>query len=365
MFLLIFRTIFVVVGGGVGFYMVEYLGNNYLKGNYLLWGEICGFVALGIIGYFVGGSVGRKIIREISIVGKRVRKIPGNNFVVGSVGLFFGLVVGLLVSIALKPIPFIGSFLPIVVAVIFTYAGIILALKNKGVIVSLLRLDRRKKSQEEEVEFSIEGNGKYYGTAKPKILDTSCIIDGRISDIAGTGFLEGKFIIPGFVVNELQDIADSPDNIKRMRGRSGLDILQKIQDNKKIDAKILEKDYPSIKDVDSKLIKLSRELSGVIITTDFNLNKVAKLKGVGVLNINDLSTAVKMIVLPGEKMSVEVVKEGKEKDQGVAYLSDGTMIVVEGGRNLVGKEVEVLITGILQTPAGRMVFSKISSDVNQ
>lgn len=361
MFLIIFRTIFVVVGGSVGFYFLDFFGKDYLKGNLLLLGQVVGFVVLGIVGYFAGGAVGKKVINDINIVGKSVKKIPGNNIVVGVIGLFLSLIIALLVSITLKPIPFIGVFLPILIVVIFSYVGIIFALKNKKIIVSLLRMDRRKR-QESSLEVSAEDDGEYYGKARPKILDTSCIIDGRISDIAGTGFIEGKFIIPGFVVNELQDIADSEDNIKRTRGRTGLDVLQKIQDNKKIDAQIIEKEYRNIKSVDSKLIELSKELNGVIVTTDFNLNKVAKLKGTEVLNINDLSTAVKMVVLPGEKMTVEIVKEGKEKDQGIAYLSDGTMIVVEGGRDLVGEDVDVYITGILQTSAGRMVFSKISDD---
>lgn len=362
MYLFILRIIFAAVGGGIGYYSISYFGENYLKGIFLLIGEIGGFIFFGLIGYFAGGFVGRKIINNIRLAGERAKKIPGNNLVVSILGLFAGLVIGSLISIALRFIPFLGSFLPIIIVMIFSYMGIIVALNNKSVVVSLLGLRKLERKLSEPIEFLVENDGKYYKIARPKIMDTSCIIDGRISDIAGTGFLEGKFVIPSFVVSELQTIADSEDSIKRVRGRAGLDVLQKIQGNRKVDVEILEKDYPELKDVDSKIIRLAKELNGVIFTTDLNLCKVAKLKGVDVLNINDLSTAVKMMVLPGEKVNVEVVKEGKEKDQGVAYLSDGTMIVVEGGKNLVGKEIEVLITGILQTPAGRMVFSKISND---
>ncbi|MBC7332982.1 MAG: TRAM domain-containing protein [Actinobacteria bacterium] len=362
MYLIILRIIFAVIGGGIGYYAVSYFGENYLKGNFLLVGEIGGFILFGIVSYFVAGFAGRRIVSNIRAAGERARKIPGSNLVVGVVGLFAGLVIGSLISIALRFLPFLGSFLPIIVVIIFSYIGIIVALNNKSVVVSLLGLRRTDRRLHDQLEFPFDGNGKYYKIARPKILDTSCIIDGRISEIVGTGFLEGKFIIPNFIVGELQEIADSEDSIKRVRGRSGLDALQKIQGSKKVDVEILEKDYPDLKSVDSKIIKLARELKGVILTTDLNLCKVARLKGVDVLNINDLSTALKMMVLPGEKLNVEIVKEGKEKDQGVAYLSDGTMIVVEGGKSLVGREIEVLITGVLQTPAGRMVFSKISSD---
>lgn len=195
--------------------------------------------------------------------------------------------------------------------------------------------------------------------ATPKILDTSVIIDGRIVDILRTGFIEGRIVIPIFVLDELRHIADSSDALKRNRGRRGLDILNEIQENLAVQVDIVEKDYKTIKEVDSKLIKLAEELGGCLITNDYNLNKVASFQKTTVLNINELANAVKPVVLPGEEMQVLVVKEGKEDAQGIGYLNDGTMIVVEGGRKYVGEMMEVVVTTVLQTAAGRMIFTKL------
>ncbi len=195
--------------------------------------------------------------------------------------------------------------------------------------------------------------------ATPKILDTSVIIDGRIVDILKTGFIEGRIVIPVFVLEELRHIADSSDGLKRNRGRRGLDILNEIQENLSVEVDIVEKDYKSIKEVDSKLIKLAEELNGALVTNDYNLNKVASFQKMTVLNINELANAVKPIVLPGEEMHILVVKEGKEDTQGIGYLNDGTMIVVEGGRKYMGKMIDVVVTTVLQTAAGRMIFTKL------
>jgi len=191
-----------------------------------------------------------------------------------------------------------------------------------------------------------------------KILDTSVIIDGRIADICKTGFIEGTLVIPEFVLEELQHIADSSDLLKRNRGRRGLDILNKIQ--KELDVRVLiyEEAVEEAGEVDSKLVKLAKAMRGKVVTNDFNLNKVCELQGVSVLNINDLANAVKPVVLPGEEIVVQVIKDGKEHGQGVAYLDDGTMIVVEGGRDYIGTTMEVLVTSVLQTSAGRMIFAK-------
>ena len=191
-----------------------------------------------------------------------------------------------------------------------------------------------------------------------KILDTSVIIDGRIADICQTGFLEGTIVIPQFVLNELQHIADSSDALKRNRGRRGLDILNRIQKELPIKVEMYEGDFEDIHEVDSKLVKLAKISGGIVVTNDFNLNKVCEFQNVAVLNINDLANAVKPVVLPGEEMSVQVIKDGKEYNQGVAYLDDGTMIVVEGGRDYIGKRIDVVVTSVLQTSAGRMIFAK-------
>jgi uncharacterized protein YacL len=197
---------------------------------------------------------------------------------------------------------------------------------------------------------------------RAKILDTSVIIDGRISDITETGFLEGPLLIPQFVLNELQHIADSSDPVKRTRGKRGLEVLQHIQKQANVDVRIVDKDYPSVREVDAKLIELAKEVQGKIITNDSNLNKVAQLQGIEVLNINALANSLKPVVLPGEEMNVKILKEGKEMGQGVAYLDDGTMIVVDNGRKQIGKTLDVMVTSVLQTPAGRMIFARLKED---
>ena len=192
-----------------------------------------------------------------------------------------------------------------------------------------------------------------------KILDTSVIIDGRIADVAETGFLTGTLIVPQFILRELQQVADSPDSSKRQRGRRGLDMLNRLQNNASLDIQISETDFPSVREVDLKLIELGKQLDAVIVTNDFNLNKVAQLRGVNVLNINELANALKPVVLPGEAMRVFILKEGKEYNQGVAYLDDGTMVVVDNARRLIGKNADIAVTSVLQTTAGKMIFGKI------
>lgn len=216
----------------------------------------------------------------------------------------------------------------------------------------------------EEIQFS--GWNPFSKSAprgeRAKILDTSVIIDGRISDITETGFLEGPLLIPQFVLNELQHIADSSDPVKRTRGKRGLEVLQHIQKQANVDVRIVDKDYPSVREVDAKLIELAKEVQGKIITNDSNLNKVAQLQGIEVLNINALANSLKPVVLPGEEMNVKILKEGKEMGQGVAYLDDGTMIVVDNGRKQIGKTLDVMVTSVLQTPAGRMIFARLKED---
>ena len=192
-----------------------------------------------------------------------------------------------------------------------------------------------------------------------KILDTSVIIDGRIADVAETGFLGGSLIIPNFILAELQQVADSPDSSKRQRGRRGLDMLQRLRNNSKLDIQIVETDFPAVKEVDLKLIELGMQLDAVIVTNDFNLNKVSQLRGVEVLNINELANALKPVVLPGEAMRVFILKEGKEYNQGVAYLDDGTMVVVDNARRLIGKTADIAVTSVLQTTAGKMIFGRL------
>ncbi len=196
-----------------------------------------------------------------------------------------------------------------------------------------------------------------------KILDTSVIIDGRIADICDTGFIEGTIVVPQFVLQELQQIADSLDQLKRQRGRRGLDILDHLQRSSQVSVVISELDFPEVKDVDSKLMELARQLDGKIITNDINLNKVAKLRGIDVLNINELANALRPVVLPGETMKVFILKEGKEKDQGVGYLDDGTMVVVDNSRRMIGQTIDITVTSVLQTTVGKMIFGRFNEEV--
>jgi len=198
-----------------------------------------------------------------------------------------------------------------------------------------------------------------------KILDTSVIIDGRIADITETGFVEGPLLIPQFVLSELQHIADSSDPVKRTRGKRGLEILHHIQKQVNVDVRIVDNDYPAVKEVDAKLIELAKEVRGKIVTNDSNLNKVAELQGIEVLNINELANSLKPVVLPGEEMNVKIMKEGKEMGQGVAYLDDGTMIVVDNGKRQIGKIIDVIVTSVLQTPAGRMIFARLKEEAGK
>ncbi|MBM3789689.1 MAG: TRAM domain-containing protein, partial [Acidobacteria bacterium] len=195
-----------------------------------------------------------------------------------------------------------------------------------------------------------------------KVLDTSVIIDGRVADICKTGFMEGTLVVPHFVLRELQQIADSADSIKRNRGRRGLDILEKMKTVPGLTIQVMEKDYPEVREVDLKLIELAKDLGAKIVTNDFNLNKVSQLRGVDVLNINELANSLKPVVLPGETMKVFVLKEGKEYNQGVAYLDDGTMVVVDNARRMIGKTIETQVTSVLQTTAGKMIFGRFSDD---
>jgi len=277
-----------------------------------------------------------------------LKKVDFGTLIGGLLGLSSGLLFAALVFIPIKVLVredmVAASF---VLKGIFGYGGLLIGLRRgKGITLQGIFRMFRGKGFEENL----------------KILDTSVIIDGRIADICETGFLEGVFVVPQFILQELQYIADSQDSIKRARGRRGLDVLHKIQKMTNITVKIVEEDFPKIKEVDSKLVALGQLLNAKIITNDFNLNKVAQLQGVSVLNINELANSLKPVVLPGETMRVFVLKEGKEYNQGVAYLDDGTMVVVENGRKSMGKNAEVAVTSVLQTTAGRMIFAKTRED---
>lgn len=268
-------------------------------------------------------------------------------------GLLLGLIIGhlMVMGISFIPLPFSEAVLNKLKAIVYhltTFSIMIFFVIHNEDMVIL------NKILPEKLDKLKSGNISY------KIVDTSTIIDGRIFDICDTGFIEGILVVPHFVINELQMVADSKDSIKRNRGRRGLDILNKMQKDKVIMVKIIDTDYPEISEVDDKLVKLAGEMNAKLITNDFNLNKVAEVHGVPVLNINELSNALKPIMLPGEKVKVSLVKEGKDQSQAIGYLDDGTMVVVENGRKMLNKEVELEVTSVLQTTAGRMIFAKIN-----
>src|SRR5690606_7258443 len=311
---------------------------------------VVGAIIFFLISYWVTDY----IVNFLKWIEESLIKIPAVDLFFGSLGLIIGLVIAYFINRPLQDINIevISQVLPLFIMILLGYFGFTVGFKRRDEFINLLRSSGRKdkrKAEEEETESS---------QPRAKILDTSVIIDGRIADICQTNFLEGTIVIPQFVLEELQHIADSSDALKRNRGRRGLDVLNRIQKELPVKVEIYEGDFEEIQEVDSKLIKLAKVINGIIVTNDFNLNKVCDLQGVNVLNINDLANAVKPVVLPGEELVVQVIKDGKEHNQGVAYLDDGTMIVVEEGKNYIGKTIEVLITSVLQTSAGRMIFAK-------
>lgn len=307
----------------------------------------------GVIGAVIGIAASPYLIKSLfaftSKVEKSLLSISTQDLLIGTVGLFLGLLIANLVGLAFGSIPYIGPYVSVALSIVLGYIGMHLAITKKTEFIGWFHFRSENGSKNKR------GN-----EAVGKLLDTNVIIDGRIIDIYKSGFLEGPVIVPVFVLEELQKIADSSDVLKRNRGRRGLDILNHIKKSKD-DIDIIADDFDEISEVDSKLVKLAKMKGYKIVTNDYNLNKVAELQGISVLNINDLAIAVKPVVIPGEQIFVQLVKYGKEEGQGVAYLEDGTMIVVENGAQAIGKEVSVIITSVLQTAAGKMIFAKLES----
>jgi len=320
------------------------------------------FVTTNWFGAAVGGAL--FLVATVSLAGyvsallrwleERLKSAPLADILGGTVGMVIGLVVAYLFSPEIRAIPLVGVAVEFFVALFFAYLGLRIGFTKREELWNLFagRLSRER----ERSDGKDKKSGLRPGDAK--LLDTSVIIDGRIADLVETGFLDGTLVIPSFVLAELQHIADSSDALKRNRGRRGLDILNRIQKESKVQVQIVETDFDDIQEVDAKLVRLAKQMRGKVVTNDFNLNKICELQGVQVLNINDLANALKPVVLPGEELQVHVIKDGKEHNQGVAYLDDGTMIVIEGGREYIGGKITVLVTSVLQTSAGRMIFAK-------
>lgn len=350
----IFQTFFLLLGGVIGYQFMPSLFNvlnHWLHLGDLSYKEYIGAVLGALIALAASSWFMDYLVRVFRWGEESLVKLHVADLLFGTIGLIIGLIVAYLLYPSVKEIPWVNTFLPILISILLGYLGFQVFYKKREEMLNLFSVNRIFKEKG-------EGGGKEPQNNDYKLLDTSVIIDGRIADICHTGFLEGTLVIPQFVLEELQHIADSSDVLKRNRGRRGLDILNRIQKEKNVKVLIYEQDFEEIQEVDSKLIKLAKLLNGKVVTNDFNLNKVCELQGVAVLNINDLANAVKPIVLPGEELTVQVIKDGKEHGQGVAYLDDGTMIVVEGGREFIGEHVDVMVTSVLQTSAGRMVFAK-------
>lgn len=326
--------------------------NFMLEGTYGLIASVASGIVMGLLFYIIEPWVLNRFKDIAKIVDKEISRYPQTDILLGSIGLIVGFVIAYLVSGLMSSIPIFGGILSFLTYGFMGYLGIKVALKSKDDLFNIVKIGKLAPSMKEK------NAKKEVKAIPPKILDTSVIIDGRIADICKTGFIEGKLIIPKFVLDELQHIADSSDDLKRVRGRRGLDILSIIQKELEIEVEISEMRFDDIAEVDSKLLKLGQVLNGKVVTNDYNLNKVAQVQGVEVLNINELANAVKPVAIPGEEMVVQVVKEGKENSQGIAYLDDGTMIVVDGGKRHIGETIRVLVTSVLQTPAGRMIFGK-------
>ena len=310
-------------------------------------GELYQEIAIGIIGLVVGLTLTPHFtIRPMAWVTERARRVPAQELVAATLGLMVGLVLSALVAIPLSMLPSIfGRVLPFIACIILSYLGMTIAAARRDDLLAFFRGARGP------------SDAAAGSSAGEVILDTSAIIDGRIADISQTGFLPGPLVVPRFVLSEVQHIADSPDALRRNRGRRGLDVLNRLRKEPGVTVRIHEADVDGSGGVDAKLVKLASQLHCPIVTNDFNLNRVAALQGVRVLNINELANAVKSVVLPGEEMGVRIIQEGKEVGQGVGYLDDGTMVVVEGGRRHMNSDLEVVVTRVLQTAAGRMIFA--------
>jgi uncharacterized protein YacL len=308
---------------------------------------------LGIPTHCVSALVALLIACVIIIFEMRIQQASLKTLIGAGIGSMMGIVGGVLIGFLISyqeanaVHPSTKVFLTLALAFIMAYIGLMVG-AAKGDYLDLTALGGifSDKATRRDV----------------KILDTSVIIDGRIADVAETGFLSGTIVIPQFILRELQQVADSPDGNKRQRGRRGLDMLNRLQSNPALDIQVVDTDFPAVKEVDLKLLELSKSLDGVVVTNDFNLNKVAQVHGLQVLNINELANSLKPVVLPGEAMRVFILKEGKEYNQGVAYLDDGTMVVVDNARRMIGKNADIAVTSVLQTTAGKMIFGRLWED---
>lgn len=345
-----FRLAGMVVLTMVGYQVGEYIAGPQRPTTANVW-----LYSLALAGAALGLLLTPYVtVRPFLWVRQQIKQLPANMLLAGTVGLLIALVISALLALPLSFLPGdLGKWLPLAIAVFASYVGVSVMVMRQQDMLQALSTFLPPALQ--STRFSSNGTNQL-------VLDTSAIIDGRIADISQTGFIQGTLVIPRFVLDELRHIADSPDALRRNRGRRGLEMLNKLQKDALVPIHISDLDFEDTYEVDAKLVKLAKALRAPIITNDFNLNRVAELQGVRALNINELANAVKSVVLPGEEMNVQIIQEGKEAGQGVAFLDDGTMVVVESGRRFLGQQILIVVTRVLQTVAGRMIFAQIKTE---
>jgi uncharacterized protein YacL len=350
------RFAFLCFGAVCGSFAALYL----VQGHLLAFGPVPRLILAVILGALTGGffvwvlfqAIGYVVLRGFSAL----ESISAGELVAGAVGLITSLLIGVLLTFPLpRELPVVGSYLPSLVTATFGYVGLAIAVRKRQELSRLLP---------QAAGAARRGAAKPGGEPPSKILDTSAIIDGRIFDVARAGFLEGRLVVPCFVLAEAQRLADSADSLKRGKGRRALDLLGRFRAELGRDVTVDERDWPDLAEVDGKLVRLARETGGAVVTHDFNLAKICQLQGITVLNLHDLANAVRPALVPGEEVTLQLLKEGREPSQAVGYLEDGTMVVVENGRRALGETVAVVVTSAFQTAAGRMIFARLRGGAN-
>lgn len=379
MFKKLLRIALAIIGALIGYgisigskYLLIHSDSSYeayFKSNYQYILAVIISLLFAIMFYRLAPLISEQSVKVAGKIEDDLQGVSGNDILAGAIGLIFGLIIAFFITQIFAGITnqYLYVIITLIVYMIMGFIGVVVANKKGKEIISQMFTARRNSdagpnaNPAQATRFSVGGKGRKQSNIIPKILDTSVIIDGRIAEIIKTGFLEGPIVIPEFVLVELRHIADSSDSLKRTRGRRGLDVLNRIQTDYGIDIYNTEseKGLKEIPEVDVKLLKLAQIMGGKVVTNDFNLNKVARINGVDVLNINELANTLKPVVIPGEKMTVTPVKQGKDSQQSIAYLDDGTMVVLEDGKNYIGKTREITVTSVLQTSAGRMIFGRV------
>ena len=353
---LIARIVAFIIFGSVGGFFGQNLGSLLQRSlamdpQPIIVYQIGSAIIFAIIGFIIAPWISTK---PIAALRKNLSNISAQTLVFGIIGLVVGLVLSALVAYPLSLLGSpLGNILPVITTLVFSYLGVITFVSRQKELRNFIGIgSRRQGSGDETTDTNSTSDSRRI------LVDTSTIIDGRIYDIARTGFLPGRLLIPRFVLNELQYVSDSADNLRRQRGRRGMEVLSELQKDSNIPVTITDIDVEGMREVDDRLVVLARQLNCPILTNDYNLNRIAELQGVTVLNINELANAVKAILLPGETLEMAIIQEGKEYGQGVGYMEDGTMVVVEDGHGFIGKTIKITVTKVLQTAAGRMIFAK-------